>query len=57
MMMRTIQPVVPMASPSCLMRLMMRAWLSVSRLQDEYDGEDDDHDECSDADAHDFLLP
>jgi hypothetical protein len=39
------------------MRLMMRAWPSVSWLQDEYDDEDDDHVECSDADAHDFLLP
>ena len=56
-MMRTIQPVVPMASPSCLMRLMMSAWLCVSRLQDEDDDEDDDHDECSDADTHDCLLP
>ena len=56
--MRTIQPVVPMASPSCLMRLMMRAWLCVSRLQDEHDNEDDDQDECSytDTDTHDLLL-
>ena len=57
MMMRTIKPVLLMASPNCLMRLMMRVWLSMSCLQDEYDDEDDDHDESSDTYAHDFLLP
>lgn len=56
MMMRTIRPVLLMASPNFLMRLMMRAWLSDSCLKDEYEDEDD-HDECSDSDAHDFLLP
>jgi len=56
-MMRTIKPVLLMASPNCLVRLMMRALLSVSRLENEYDDEDDDQDESSDADAHDFLLP
>jgi hypothetical protein len=56
MMMRTIRPVLLMASPNCLMRLMMRGGLSDSCSEDEYDDEDD-HDECSDADAHDFLLP
>jgi hypothetical protein len=56
MMMRTIKLVLFMASPNCQMRLMMSVWLSVSCLQDEHDDEDD-HDECSDADAHGFLLP
>ena len=57
--MRTIQPVVPMASPSLLMALVMRERVRASCLQDEHDNKDDDQDECSesDADTHDCLLP
>ena len=57
MMMRTIRPVLLMASPNSLMRLMMGAWLGSCYLQDEYDDQDDDHDDSSDTDTHDSLLP